>query len=161
MKLERLALLAEIVGTAVVVVTLIVLLFEVRENTTAVRAATLVEVNNIARDHLLLMWSNADANRIDQIGSQDLSQLNAEERQRYWWNVRSFWLGMQTVYGQYRLGILSDEDWHVYHDVVCLNISWPGTRELWTGTDLVPEFVKVVESCPSFASQPRHGPEGP
>lgn len=150
MKLEKYALLAEILASVAVVVTLVVLLIEVRGNTAAIRAATLLEVNKIARDHLVLMWSDANASRIDQIGSQDLSQLTADERQRYYWNVRSFWLGMQTVYRQYDLGILPEEEWQVYHDVICLNISWPGTRELWTGTDLIPAFVSVVEACPEF-----------
>ena len=150
MKLDKIALIAEIVGGAAIVMTLIVLLLEVRGNTAAIRAATLLEVNQIARDHLILMWSNEDASRIDQIGSQNLSELSPEEQQRYNWNVRSFWLGMQTVYRQYDLGTLPDEEWRVYYDVICLNISWPGTRELWTGTDLIPEFANVVESCPSF-----------
>lgn len=150
MKLERYAQLAEILASTAVIATLIVLLLQVRENTAAIRAATLLEVNKIARDHLVLMWSDADASRINQIGAQDLSQLNAEERQRYIWNVRSFWLGMQTVYRQYDLGILPEEEWQVYRNVICTNISWPGTRELWTGTDLIPDFVRVVESCPSF-----------
>ena len=150
MKLDKIALIAEIVGGAAIVMTLIVLLLEVRGNTAAIRAATLLEVNQIARDHLILMWSNEDASRIDQIGSQDLSQLSPEEQRRYSWNVRSFWLGMQTVYRQYDLGTLPDEEWRVYYDVICLNIGWPGTRGLWTGTDLIPEFVNVVESCPSF-----------
>ncbi len=150
MKLDKIALIAEIVGGAAIVMTLIVLLLEVRGNTAAIRAATLLEVNQIARDHLILMWSNEDASRIDQIGSQNLSELSPEEQQRYNWNVRSFWLGMQTVYRQYDLGTLPDEEWRVYYNVICLNISWPGTRQLWTGTDLIPEFANVVESCPSF-----------
>ena len=150
MKLDKIALIAEIVGGAAIVITLIVLLLEVRGNTAAIQAATLLEVNQIARDHLILMWSNEDASRIDQIGSQNLSELSPEEQQRYNWNVRSFWLGMQTVYRQYDLGTLPDEEWRVYYNVICLNISWPGTRLLWTGTDLIPEFANVVESCPSF-----------
>jgi hypothetical protein len=150
MKLEKWALVSEIIGAFAIVVTLIVLVLEVRENTAAIRAAAILEVNKIARDHLITMWADEDANRIDQIGSRNLEELSPEERQRYSWNVRSFWLGMQTVYRQYDLGTLPDEEWRVYHDVICNNISWPGTRELWTGTDLIPEFVDVVESCPSF-----------
>ena len=150
MKLEKWALASEIIGAFAIVVTLIFLLLEVRDNTAAIRASSILEVNKIAREHLITMWTNADANRIDQIGAQNLSELSPEERQRYYWNVRSFWLGMQTVYRQYDLGTLPEEEWRVYYDVICLNISWPGTRELWTGSDLIPEFVKVVESCPSY-----------
>ncbi len=144
------ASVAEITSAVAVVLSLVYVGFELRGNTRAVEAASLLEVNKIARDHLLLMWGDAEVSRIDQVGAQDLSQLNPEEQQRYYWNVRSFWLGMQTVFRQHDLGILPDEEWRVYNDVICLNISWPGTRSLWTGTDLIPDFVRVVEACPSF-----------
>ena len=150
MKLKKLALVSEIIGAFAIVVTLIVLVLEVRDNTATIRAAAILEVNKIARDHLITVWTNSEANRIDHVGSQNLAELSAEEQQRYFWNVRSFWLGMQAIYRQYDFGTLPEEEWRLYNDVICMNISWPGTRELWTGTDLIPEFVKVVESCPSF-----------
>ena len=144
------ASIAEIVSAIAVVLSLIYVGTELRGNTRAVEAATLVEVNKIAREHLLLVWSNPEASRISMIGDEDLSQLSPEERHRYYWNVRSFWLGMQTVFRQHDLGILPDEEWAVYNDVICINIAAPGTRSLWTGTDLIPQFVRVVEACPSF-----------
>jgi hypothetical protein len=124
------ASIAEIVSAIAVVLSLIYVATELRGNTRAVEAATLVEVNKIARE------------------------LSPEERQRYYWNVRSFWLGMQTVFRQHDLGILPDEEWAVYNDVICSNIAAPGTRSLWTGTDLIPQFVRVVEACPSFQRPP-------
>jgi len=159
MNLKKWTLLSEMIGALAVVVTLIVLVLEVRENTAAIRASAILEVNRIARDHLITMWTDAEANRIDQIGSENLAALNPEEQQRYFWNVRSFWLGMQTIYRQYELGTLPEEEWQVYYDVICTNISWPGTRELWDETtydgiqrtrSLIPEFVAIVESCPTF-----------
>jgi hypothetical protein len=98
------ASIAEIVSAIAVVLSLIYVATELRGNTRAVEAATLVEVNKIAREHLLLVWSNQEANRISLVGDEDLSQLSPEERQRYYWNVRSFWLGMQTVFRQHDLG---------------------------------------------------------
>ena len=148
--LREWAAVAEIVSAVAVVLSLVYVGFELRGNTKAVEAATLLEVNKIARDHLLLVWGDADLNRIDMVGGKDLSQLSPEDQQRYFWNVRSFWLGMQTVFRQHEFGILPDEEWRVYNDVICSNIAYPGTRALWTGTDLIPEFVSVVEACPSF-----------
>jgi len=152
LRLEKWSLVSEMVAALAVVVTLIVLVLEIRENTSAIRATAILEVNKIARDHLLTMWTDAEANRIDQIGSQNLDALSPEERQRFYWNVRSFWLGMQTVYRQYVLGTLPEEEWQVYYKVICNNIAYPGTRELWNGDEdsLIPQFVDVVESCPSF-----------
>ena len=144
------ASIAEIVSAVAVVLSLIYVATEMRGNTRAVEAATLVEVNKIAREHLLLVSSSPEANRIEVMGDENPSQLSPEEQQRYNWYVRSFWLGMQTVFRQHDLGILPDEEWAVYNDVICSNIEAPGKRELWTGTDLIPRFVRVVEACPSF-----------
>ena len=44
MKLERFALIAEIVGSVAIVVTLIVLIVEMRENTDEIRATTLADI---------------------------------------------------------------------------------------------------------------------
>jgi hypothetical protein len=113
------ASIAEIVSAIAVVLSLIYVATELRGNTRAVEAATLVEVNKIAREHLLLVWSNQEANRISMVGDEDLSQLSPEERQRYYWNVRSFWLGMQTVFRQHDLGNAFAVDGDGSHSAVC------------------------------------------
>ena len=54
------ASVAEITSAVAVVLSLVYVGFELRGNTKAVEAATLLEVNKIARDHLLLMWGDAE-----------------------------------------------------------------------------------------------------
>ena len=93
------------------------------------------------------------------VGDRDLSKLDPEQRMRYFWQDRSFWLGMQTIYRQWQLGVLPDDEWTVYRKVICANIAVRGTRTLWPqeATMLIPVFVKVVESCESFVSNPTEG----
>jgi len=148
--LHEWASLAEIISAAAVVLSLLYVGAELSGNTKAVEAATLLEVNRIAREHLLVGWTDADATRIEWTGDQDLSLLDPLDQQRYFWSVRSFWLGMQTVYRQYELGVLPDEEWQVYYEVICSNIAAAGKRSLWTGKFFIPDFVNVVEACPSF-----------
>lgn len=154
--LAELASVAEIIAAIAVVFSLFFVALEVRRNTRAVQTATLQSVLDIARQQVLLMASNADLNRISMAGDTAISKLTPEERMRYAWQNRSFWLGMQTVYRQWRLGVLPDEEWAVFNTVICHNIAVAGTRTLWqreTRT-LIPEFVSVVESCESFRSGP-------
>ena len=148
--LHEWASLAEIISAAAVVLSLLYVGAELSGNTKAVEAATLLEVNRIAREHLLVGWTDADATRIETTGDQDPSLLDPLDQQRYFWSVRSFWLGMQTVFRQHELGLLPDEEWQVYYEVICSNIEAPGKRSLWTGKFFIPDFVKVVEACPSF-----------
>ena len=148
--LHEWASLAEIISAAAVVLPHLYVGAELNGNTKAVEAATLLEVNRIARDHLLLSWTDPDATRIEMTGDKDPDLLDPLDQQRYFWSVRSFWLGMQTVFRQHELGVLPDEEWHVYYEVICSNIAAPGKRALWTGKFFIPDFVKVVERCPTF-----------
>jgi hypothetical protein len=150
---------AEIIAAVAVVVSLFFVALEVRSNTRAVQAATLQSVIGIARQQVLLMASDGDLNRITMAGDDDLSKLIPEERLRYWWQDRSFWLGMQTIYRQWQLGVLPSEEWDVYNKVICANIGVRGTRALWSqeGPLLMPAFVRIVEACESFRSTPTGG----
>ena len=148
--LHEWASLAEIISAAAVVLSLLYVGAELNGNTKAVEAATLLEVNRIARDHLLLSWTDPDATRIEMTGDKDRDLLDPLDQQRYFWSVRSFWLGMQTVFRQHELGVLPDEEWQVYYEVICRNIEAPGKRSLWTGDFFIPDFVNVVETCPAF-----------
>ena len=74
------ASIAEIVSAVAVVLSLVYVATEMRGNTRAVEAAALVEVNKIAREHLLLVSSSPDANRIEVIGDEDRFQLTVQER---------------------------------------------------------------------------------
>ena len=154
--LSEWASIAEIIAAVAVVISLFFVGSEVRRNTRAVQAASLQSVIDIARQQILLMASNPELNRIAMIGDDDPSKLNPEERMRYFWQDRSFWLGMQTVYRQRQLGMLPNEEWDVYNKVICVNIGTRGTRALWAqeAPNLIPAFVRVVEACDSFRSAP-------
>ena len=153
------ASVAEIIAAVGVVVSLFFVGIEVRRNTSAVQAATLQSVLDIARQQVLLMASNPELNRIAMAGDTAFAKLNAEERIRYAWQDRSFWLGMQTVYRQWQLGVLPNQEWGVYNRIICNNIAVRGTRALWSEEAhiLIPEFVSVVEACDSFRSGPNRG----
>jgi hypothetical protein len=88
--LKEWASVAEIVSAAAVVLSLGYVGFELNSNTRAVEAATLLEVNKIAREHLLVGWTDSDATRIEMTGDQDTLALTPLDRERYVWAVRSF-----------------------------------------------------------------------
>ena len=72
--LNEWASLAEIISAAAVVLSLVYVGAELRGNTKAVEAATLLEVNRIAREHLLVAWTDADATRIEITGEKTLDE---------------------------------------------------------------------------------------
>lgn len=81
MKLEKLALIAEIVGGAAIVITLIVLIIEVRGNTEAVRAATYQDVADSITSIPAGIASDRDLSRIYLEGLRgDLDDPSDSER---------------------------------------------------------------------------------
>jgi hypothetical protein len=119
-KLQRWALISEIVGGAAVLLTLILLLLEVRQNTQAIRTATyddlvadLADFNmNIATDDELgqMRFLNSTEGR-DPLTDYQLFlliQINLVRFQHY-----------ERAYIQWRAGNLEDSLWERFRDRIC------------------------------------------
>jgi len=152
-QLERLRVVAEAVGFVAVVLSIVFLALEIRQNTAAMRAAGVQEATNVARQQLLMLVTDADAHRIEMLGHEDPNQLTPEELRRYRYMIRSFWLGMQGLFRQWQLGVLPDEEWTVMSGVICSELSTAGVSSGWPDQRraLIPDFVNFVDSACSIA----------
>ena len=136
-----------------VVAGLIFLGVEIRQNTTALRAAAIQESTNVARGQILTLATDGEINRLSMT---DYDELELGDQRRVFWLDRSFWLGMQGQYRQWRLGVLPDEEWSVWHRIICANYSddrpggsrASGGGRLWAGNraTLLREFTDFVET---------------
>ncbi len=143
----------ETAGFLGVMASLIFVGLEIHQNTLASRAAAIQESTNVARQQVQMYALDPEANRIEMIGREDLSQLNPEEAARFEWMMVSFFWGMQGLYRQWDLGVLPDEEWQAWTTVICGNLSNPGTRAVWEEFPMfTPGFREVVESCDTVQS---------
>ena len=141
----------ETLGFVGVIASLIFVGLEIQQNTLASRASAIQESTSVARQQVQMFATDAEVNRINMLGAQDPSQLNAEEQSRYRWIVLSFLWGMQGLYRQWELGVLPDQEWQGWNTIICWNMANPGMREVWQGLDFyTPDFVEIVEACDSF-----------
>ena len=148
-KFDNWRVVIEAIGVVAIVLSIIFLAFEVRQNTLAMRATAIQATTDVARQQLLMLVTDQDAHRIEMLGHNDPNQLTSEEQRRYFYMLRSFWLGMQGLFRQWKLGILPDEEWNVMSGVICRELSNPGVRSNWSQQQLdrlIPEFVEIVES---------------
>ena len=124
---------------------------EIRQNTLASRAAAIQESTNVVRQQVQMFVTDPEVNRINMIGEEDASLLNAEEEARYRWILISYWWGAQGLYRQWDLGVLPDEEWQAWYSVMCGYMESPSQRTfLAENQSLIREFVDIVESCDSF-----------
>ena len=149
MKLEKWALIAEIVGSFAIVVTLVILVVEIRTNTEAVRATTAQSLISSSRDFLLALALDEDFSRIRQLGQIDQSTLTDDEVVRCRTFARGNWLYFQNVWIQWTLGVVDDRVWQSFVRIFCASLDAPGTRADWSyhveAPD--PQFVAFVEAC--------------
>lgn len=153
--LGQFAQLAEIAAAVAVVVSLFYVGFELKENTSAVRAATAEVTTSGTRDILMTIASDAELARIVRVGSTDRQSLSLDEAYRFSVFSRQRWLFFQGIWIQRRLGVLDDSVWHSYRNLICNLLDSPGNRVEWAyhAPVLDPEFVQLVEAC-SGSSEP-------
>ena len=141
----------ETLGFVGVIASLIFVGLEIQQNTLASRASAIQESTSVARQQVQMFVTDPEVNRINMIGTEDPSRLNLEEQARYRWILISFWWGMQGLYGQWNLGVLPDEEWQAWYNVMCQYMETPSQRAFLADNEaLIREFVEIVESCDSF-----------
>lgn len=149
--LTEVAQVAEIVAAVAVVISLIYVGRELRSNTAAVRAASVQAVSSESGESLRMLAADPALSRIARIARDDPSSLTADEAYRYAVWSRQRWLAFQNVYFQNELGVLDSRVWKSYHTIICSAVSFAAVRDELDNHRgaLNPEFVALVESCPT------------
>lgn len=154
MKIRELNSLMELIGGLAVLVGLIFVGFELKQNTEAVQASTLQNLTDESQEYLLLLAQDEELNRIwRQAVAEGIGSLNESEASRLVFLYRAQWIRFQNAYLQWRRGTLDDEDWAFYRGVICRKEGDAGSPSL-RGTTwpdhrgaLTERFVAFVEQC--------------
>lgn len=129
MKLERYALIAEIVSGFAIVATLVVLVFELRSNTAAIRAATYRDVVESITTTVQASGVDPDVARVyySGIAGAELDELDANRFDALVIaNMRRF----ENAYYQYATGGIEAGQWAGVRQALTLVVQPPGMR-LW------------------------------
>jgi hypothetical protein len=144
--------LAELAGAVAVLLGLVFVGVELKQNTEAVQAATLQSMTDASQEYLLLLASDPDLNRIWRTANLDPDALTDAEASQYFVLVRAQWLRFQNSYLQWQRGTMSDEDWVLYENFVCdmtASTMAQSRRRTWSDHKkaLTTRFVEFVENC--------------
>ena len=121
-KLQRYALIAEIVGGIAVLATLILIAFELRTNTITLRASTydslVADMSNQRFERALNTTVSEGYLLREEEGREELSPMQAYQR-------REIFVAMYLIYErafvQWKAGNLDDEAWERFHRNICQN----------------------------------------
>lgn len=146
MKLEKYALIAEVVSSIAIVATLIVLVFEIKNNSELIQSSTELEATRLVSDFHSTGIESAEVVRLwDHVAEP--SALTDSERSRLTWLVARHLFIVEGLHRQYNRGFLPTESWLPYEGVVAGLFRIPWIRE-WYDSPVTPfssDFDRLVQ----------------
>jgi hypothetical protein len=132
-------------GIAMVVLSLLLVVFELRQNTNALRGSTFDAITE--HGQFELYWSSEIAPIVVK-AIQDPSQLDVVESFRLGEWLTSAMNARQNEFVQYQLGLIDERSWETLENVIQVMLGYEWAREWWSiyGTNFVNrEFVAKVD----------------
>jgi hypothetical protein len=144
MDLAVISTIAQAVSAVGVIISLVYLAIQVRQNTSAVRHSTHHALTVTRLDYIALVAQDAELSRILRLGSQDLANLSEEERYRF--NLIMYYLfsAGENFYYQNRHGALDAEQWDRWRYALRYYFTQPGVRA-WFATSPIPFAASFAE----------------
>jgi hypothetical protein len=137
----------EIVGLVAVIVSVLLLAWEIRQNTQTATAQAMLDLNAMANEVLSAEAQSAQLAAVLVKGEEDLSSLSPAEYRQFQSHVYTMINAIDAAYGFFTEGILDEADFSGWRDFTCpylggssVNAIWESFKPTW-GT----EFVAFVE----------------
>ena len=131
MNWDAIGAIGEIVGAGAVILTLIYLAAQIRQNTRSVRAAAIdaaiTHVSNVRET----IFVNADIAAIYVDGGKDPMSLDEKSLVRYRLLIHNILLSLSNIHQQSTLTGLSKSNWETQKSVILRIISTPGGMWFW------------------------------
>lgn len=147
MSLDTLAKLGEFVGGIFVVVSLVYLAHQVRQNTKSLRTENYARVLDRMSTVQSQLSTDPELNRIVVVGAQDPASLRRSERIRFSWALYELVGAAEFMYHQSRQDALPPEVWKRWQATVVWWFSNPGIRAWWEArpTPFSADFERFLE----------------
>ena len=120
----------EWIGGVAIVVSLLLVAYEIRQNTNAIAAQAVFDLNASGNGLLMVTAIDPEMSRLVGLGSANLDALNSDERSRYrdyvWANLNMY----ESAWIHYQRGIVNDEEIESWRIDFCDYIAMNGVRQL-------------------------------
>jgi hypothetical protein len=131
MTLTDLANLGEAIGGIAVVITLIYLAIQIRQNTRMMRASAHHAANHLAVDINLALGTDPQASEVLLLGSKDPTELNPNQSLMFHLMMRSIFSGAEDFFIQTREGLLNPGMWESRKHSMRQYLLRPGIDAWW------------------------------
>jgi hypothetical protein len=149
MTLQDLGNIGEFVAAVGVIVSLIYLAFQIRQNTRSIRAAAVHQATVGASDFSRSLAESEELAHIFIAGLRGYEQLDTEEKRTRWLSLASIqFRHYEDVFLQYQNGTVGAESWEGWRNSMRPFLASPGFSMFWNlrGDTFAASFRTVVES---------------
>ena len=131
MSLNDLANMGQVIGAIAVVISLIYVALQIRQNTNAVRSATAQTVHEHFAKWYHLVAADDELAKIVAKGLRDYRSLSEQERVRFVATFSAFLSYSQNAFLKWREGLLASQLWMGWQHVIINLVCAPGGKAFW------------------------------
>lgn len=158
MDLDSLAKLGEFVGGFFVVVSLVYLAHQVRQNTRSLRSENYARILDRMSTVQSRLSVDGELNRIVAVGAENPERLTRSERLRFSWAMYELFGAVEFMYLQYRENALPRSVWERWEASLVWWLSHPGMQAWWAAKP-APLAVEFQEFGDELLRTRRMAPE--
>lgn len=163
MNWDAVGAVAEIVGALGVLITLIYLATQIRDNTRSLQAVSLQSILEGPRDRYFLpMAQSGDMADVYARGLTSLEQLDDVEKRRFFYMMYEQYFQMQQVWQLHERDLIPKIDYDAWLEYTVSLTQSPGGAEMWphckavitpTIADVIEEGLQTYADKPSFVDR--------
>ena len=131
MNWDAIGVAVEIVGAVAVVVSLVYLATQMRQNANAVKASNRDSMANHVTETLLLVASDGELASIFMKGQSDPASMSDEEAFRFDTLLYTIFDHWETFHSHWKLGAITDDDWEKWESIIAMYMSQKGASIFW------------------------------
>ena len=148
LSLEDLGNIGEFVAAVAVVISLIYLAIQIRQNTRSVRSATAQSASHGIIDINSLLVGDRSITELLLSGSRAPEELDPVDQTRYLVALSSLFVTFETMFLQQRSGLIEPEYWESRERFLRFLLSFPGVVSWWRRSSALygDQFRQYVES---------------
>ena len=154
MNWEAIGAIGEVIGGVAVIVSLLYLAIQIRQNSRMLKATALSATTEAYLSFNMLLGSDPEAARVFQVGLEDFASLTEAEQRQFLNLLRACFVSYQHVYHQYENGLLDDEMWEQFLRASTHLLAIPHIAVWWEDrkSAYTPQFVQSLERAPQSAA---------
>ena len=147
MNLEQFSQVGEVIAAIAVVVSLVYLAIQLRQNTEQMRSQAFDLVTGQRTRFLRPLVDNGELSRIVTRGLGAVERLDASEYFRFGMYLYGLFVDLELGFKKWRAGQLGEEEWRAWEAAVLWWLRTPGAAAWWktAPTGFTPTFITYID----------------